>query len=53
MAKISENPVAAKVAKIAEGFGYKATIDHSAPEFRIFGWFPGRKFRPRHYREAQ
>ena len=46
MAKVPENPVAIEVAKIAKGFGYEATIDHSTPEFRIFGWFRGRKFRP-------
>jgi hypothetical protein len=46
MVKVSENPVADQVLKVARDFGYEAKIDPDAPPFRIFGWFGGRRFRP-------
>ncbi len=46
MAKVSENPVASQVAKVARDFGYEASLEPDTPPFRVFGWFRERKFRP-------
>ena len=46
MATTSGDTMTNKIVEIAQSLGYAPKMEPDTAQFRIFGWFRGRKFRP-------